>query len=70
MTNEAGNVLALMPHPERAQVLAQVPESLPGLWGERRREAAGAADRLEADGPGMLLFRALARALNGKEGAR
>lgn len=60
--NRGGNVLALMPHPERAQVLAQVPEDFVGAWGERRR-AAKSARELEADGPGLFLFRALAAAL-------
>jgi phosphoribosylformylglycinamidine synthase len=62
-----GNVLALMPHPERAQWLAQVPEGLAGSWGERRRRAAGAAD-LAADGPGLRLFRNLAASLGLREG--
>lgn len=62
ITNEAGNVLALMPHPERAQTLAQVPEATPGPWGDRRRAARRAAD-LESDGPGLHIFRALARHL-------
>jgi len=39
VTNDRGNVLALMPHPERAQLLAQVPEDLPGPWGKARRGA-------------------------------
>lgn len=62
VTNGAGNVLALMPHPERAQVLAQVPESLAGPWGERRR-AGNSAAVLSEEGPGLALFRALARFL-------
>jgi len=60
--NAQGNVLALMPHPERAHLLAQVPEDLPGAWGDRRRAARGAEALLGA-GPGLFLFRALARAL-------
>lgn len=60
--NAAGNVLALMPHPERAQTLSQVPFWMDGAWGERRR-AAGSFDLLESDGPGMALFYALARTL-------
>lgn len=67
IVNEAGNVLALMPHPERAQSLAHVPEDLPGPWGERRR-AARSAGALLAPGPGLLLFRALA--LHLKEAGR
>ena len=60
--NEEGNVLALMPHPDRALRLAQIPPWLPGPWGDRRR-AARSADLLEADGPGVALFHGLARAL-------
>lgn len=56
-----GNVLALMPHPERAQDLAHVPEWMEGPWGERRRAATGRD--LDADGPGLGIFRALAREL-------
>jgi phosphoribosylformylglycinamidine synthase subunit PurQ / glutaminase len=56
-----GNVLAIMPHPERAQDLAQVPEWLDGTWGDRRRAAGGRG--LDGDGPGLRLFQALARTL-------
>jgi len=63
-----GNVLALMPHPERAQRLAQVPEHLPGPWGDRRRRAGGSA-ALDGEGPGLELFRRLARHF-GEGGAR
>jgi len=58
LTNARGNVLALMPHPERACWLHQVPEALGGRWAERRRNG-----ELFAAGPGRLLFEALARAL-------
>jgi len=51
--NAAGNVLALMPHPERAQDAASVSRSIGGEWGGRR-ESAG------ADGPGLALFAGLA----------
>lgn len=62
LCNAAGNVLALMPHPDRALRLAQVPDWLPGPWGERRRAARSHAE-LESDGPGMRIFRGLAAAL-------
>lgn len=65
VANREGNVLALMPHPERAQILAQVPEDLPGRWGDARRRARR-TDGLASDGPGLALFRALARELNGR----
>ncbi len=49
ITNRQGNVLAMMPHPERAILRAQVPEDLSG----------NLPDDPESDGPGCLLFRAL-----------
>ncbi len=54
--NEQGNVLAMMPHPERASWLRQVPEDLPGEWGRRRRKAAGRTELLEGEGPGRRFF--------------
>ena len=53
LTNRAGNVLALMPHPERAVLRAQVPDPL----------ALGLADDPESPGPGLLLFEALVEAI-------
>lgn len=61
MSGLDGQVLAFMPHPERASLLWQVPEDLPGPWGERRRAAAGRAEALAEDGPGMVLLRAFGR---------
>jgi phosphoribosylformylglycinamidine synthase len=59
LTNAGGNVLAMMPHPERALLLASVPEDLPSPWGARRRAAAGAAVLLGQPGPGLALLRRL-----------
>ena len=55
--NARGNVLAMMPHPERALDLGAVARSLGGAWGARRDRAleaggAGAFGR----GPGVALF--------------
>ncbi len=61
MSGLDGQVLAFMPHPERAAHLWQVPEDLPGVWGERRRRAAGDRSALMGDGPGRVLLRAFAR---------
>ncbi len=62
-----GNVLALMPHPERACWLWQLPLNLPGPWGdERRRWARGDAATsllMGAAGPGREIFSSLARYL-------
>jgi phosphoribosylformylglycinamidine synthase len=60
VTNARGNVLALMPHPERAERMFHVPMDLAGPWGDRRRRAAGDSDALFAAGPGHGLFLALA----------
>ena len=55
-----GQVLAFMPHPERAAWLWQVPEDIEGPWGERRRAAVGAAIA-HAEGPGLAMIRAFQR---------
>jgi phosphoribosylformylglycinamidine synthase len=60
VTNPAGNVLAFMPHPERASHLRQVPGTIPGKWGRRRREASRRLDALEGPGPGFKMFQSLA----------
>lgn len=59
LCNRRGNVLALMPHPERAAWLYQVPESLPGPWGVRRRAAHDAGQGLRNAGPGLALYESL-----------
>jgi len=63
ITNRSGNVLAIMPHPERASWLKQVPLEWPGVWGERRRGSVGSYEALEGPGPGRFLFESLARSL-------
>jgi len=63
ITNVKGNVLAIMPHPERASWLKQVPQAWPGPWGEQRRRAIGSFTGLEGPGPGRFLFASLARHL-------
>lgn len=57
--NPSGNVLAMMPHPERATWLRQVPEDLPGGWGNKRRKAAGRMNMMENEGPGRRFFASL-----------
>ncbi len=68
ISNREGNVLAMMPHPERATWMRQVPEDLAGRWGRDRRRAAGEAGRMESAGPGRAFFAALHGANEG--GAR
>jgi phosphoribosylformylglycinamidine synthase len=60
VTNPRGNVVAMMPHPERAAWLFQVPEALPGSWGVRRLSARGTADSL-GPGPGAAVLESLRR---------
>ena len=66
LCNARGNVLALMPHPERAATLGQVSRAIGGAWGERRDRALAAGDGSAfGDGPGMAIFHALARFFEG-----
>ena len=58
--NARGNVLALMPHPERADRILHVPLDATGAWGERRRRARGDARAMLAAGPGHGVFLSLA----------
>jgi phosphoribosylformylglycinamidine synthase len=62
VTNSGGNVLALMPHPERASWLHQVPRQAGGFWG-RRRALAG-KEALFGPGPGRGFFISLRQALD------
>ncbi len=67
LCNPEGNVLAMMPHPERSAWLGQVPEELEGPWGEHRREAGGDWTRLRGDGPGMTVLKAMVEAASRRE---
>jgi len=59
ISNPAGNVVAMMPHPERSTWLYQVPETLAGRWGRERRDARGDTRLLSAPGPGALIIRSI-----------
>jgi phosphoribosylformylglycinamidine synthase len=61
LTNPAGNVLALMPHPERAAWNHQVPRHVLGKWGARRDGLT--AEGIYGPGPGTAFFAALKKAL-------
>jgi len=64
LSNARGNVLALMPHPERAQDLGALKRGLGGVWEERWNAWASApAPDPDAPGPGLALFAGLARHL-------
>ncbi len=66
--NPAGNVVAMMPHPERAAWLYQVPETLAGEWGARRRAAHGDRAMLNLPGPGAQVLGSLCERLLTAEG--
>ena len=58
--NARGNVLAMMPHPERVADLGAMARGVGGAWGARRDAALErGSDDAFADGAGMLLFRGL-----------
>lgn len=61
VTNPAGNVLALMPHPERATWMYQVPRGVGGVWAGFRDGAA--RDSMYLAGPGRGFFESLRRGL-------
>jgi phosphoribosylformylglycinamidine synthase len=63
--NSEGNVMAMMPHPERAFWLWQIPPWTPGAWGDRRAEVAGNGTLHRTTGPGALFFAGLADHLEG-----
>ncbi len=67
LCNPEGNVLAMMPHPERSAWLGQVPEELEGPWGARRRGAGGDWAKLRGDGPGMTVLKAMVEAASRQE---
>ena len=77
--NPRGNVLAIMPHPERAQDLGALSRAVGGEWGERRERMAASAVAQDGSGegavatttatgaanagPGLVLFEGLSRHL-------
>lgn len=63
--NREGNVLAMMPHPERASWLRQVPEDLPGSWGRKRLIASGKRELMNSEGPGRRFFASLLASASG-----
>ena len=55
LTNPKGNILALMPHPERCSWLYQIPSDS-SFWGKRKREAFGNIERMSESAPGAKIF--------------
>ncbi len=66
LCNPNGNVAALMPHPERAFFLRQVPNTWNGQWGEKRRSVVGKIEDWNSPGPGYAIFASLADYLKQK----
>jgi hypothetical protein len=56
----------MMPHPERASWIRQVPEDISGDWGAKRRRANLDAGMMEAEGPGLGFFASLNPLKEGK----
>ncbi len=63
--NPQGNVLAMMPHPERASWLRQVPEDISGKWKAKRRNACCRPEKMEEEGPGLAFFASLVKEMVG-----
>jgi phosphoribosylformylglycinamidine synthase len=63
--NTAGNVLAMMPHPERALELGQLSRGIGGEWAARRDRAWETGAARDAAGPGLPFFEGLRRHLEG-----
>ncbi len=66
ISNPAGNVLGLMPHPERAAFIRQIPDNLSGEYGRMKQAAYGSAAAFSRPGPGLKIFRSMADFLEGK----
>ncbi len=64
--NERGNVLAMMPHPERAFWLWQVPPWIPGEWGDLRDRSLSSGSYASERGPGSIIFASLSDHLRGE----
>ncbi|MEO5988485.1 MAG: phosphoribosylformylglycinamidine synthase I [Candidatus Eisenbacteria bacterium] len=62
--NAAGNVLAIMPHPERVLDLGAIGRSVGGPWGRLRSQAmAQNPTEVFSDAPGLQIFEGLKRHL-------
>jgi len=59
LCNPEGNVLAVMPHPERASFLRQVPGELGGKWAQAKAKAWGDPVAMASAGPGLAVFESM-----------
>lgn len=67
ISNVEGNVLALMPHPERAVFLRQIPPDTEGTFGKIRMAGIGKYEKLEKLAPASLIFRSMKRYMEERE---
>jgi phosphoribosylformylglycinamidine synthase len=65
LCNPEGNVLALMPHPERASFVRQVPGELGGSWAQAKAQAQGDVRQMQAPAPGLKVFESMRALLGG-----
>lgn len=59
LCNPEGNVLAIMPHPERSSFVRQIPGELGGKWAAAKAEAWGTPEGMQAAGPGLAVFESM-----------
>ena len=64
--NDRGNVLAMMPHPERAFWLWQLPPWIPGKWGNLRIQSLRSGSYADEKGTGSLFFKSLSDYFEGE----
>ncbi len=57
--NPSGNVFALMPHPERATWLRQVPDNLGDEYAKAKQAAYGNCQKMLDPGPGRRIFESM-----------
>jgi len=57
--NPKGNVMAMMPHPERANYLWQLPTAFDGIYSEAKKDAWGDIRAMDASGPGRRFFESM-----------
>lgn len=57
--NKEGNILSLMPHPERANYVRQIPLDIISPWQKKRIDCIGKYEELEKIGPGSLIFHSM-----------
>jgi phosphoribosylformylglycinamidine synthase len=65
ISNPEGNMVAVMPHPERAAWLRQVPADLAGPWSQARSAVRSWKD-MEGVGPGFRILRSIKTYIEGR----